>query len=236
MKVVFCPFAGGTKSSYNCLSRYWSEIDTMTLDYKGRDGQDTYKDFKQAVKDCLKQCFAFVGEDEYAIFGHSMGTFIAWEVAYQMQYIYDHPPVKILISGEPSPRPGRCMEEFEGDEELKQYLKEMGGTEESLIEDRIFIKSILNRMRGDFHLLNTYEAKNRVLKLDSDMIWMYGNRDKQYDADTIELWQKKVSGRFDRKIFEGGHFYFFEHPQQFADFIENNLRYGNEGYFLGAQL
>ncbi|MDD3361802.1 MAG: alpha/beta fold hydrolase [Hespellia sp.] len=223
MKVVLCPFAGGTKTSYKIFFKYWNNVEAMTCDYKGRNGRNQYRDFKNAVKDCLKQCHEFIGDDEYVIFGHSMGAFVAYEVAYQMQYIYENPPVKILISGEPSPDPEPCTEEFETDEELKEYLLEMGGTDERLLNDAEFLKTILARMRGDFHLLNSYDSKKKVMKLNTDMVWMYGDKDKNFEAKTVEQWASKITGKFKKQIFKGGHFYFYDNPKQSAEFIERKL-------------
>lgn len=223
MKIFLCPFAGGTKASYNIFLKYWNNIESMTCNYKGRDGKNQCKDFKTMVKDCLDQCYKFIEDEEYVIFGHSMGAYVAYEVAYQMQYIYDNPPVKVFISGEPSPKPEFCIEEFNTDEALMEYLHFMGGTDNRLLSDAGFLETLLARLRSDFHLMNSYDSRKKVMKIETDMIWMYGIKDKSFESKTVEQWSNKITGTFKKELFKGGHFYFYDDPKRTADFIEKNL-------------
>jgi len=212
------------------LIQYWTGIDSMVCRYQGRDGADHYRDFKEAVRDCLRQCYEFVGEEDYVMFGHSLGAFLAYEVACQMQYIYDNSPCKLFISGEPSPIPGGCSEEFGTDEELKDYLRHLGGTDERILTDEAFIGMIFRRMRGDFHLINTYHPKPKAWKLNTDMVWLYGREDKDFREDNLDLWSRSVTGDFHKKIFDGGHFYFYDHPEDVAEFIRHNVEMEKMSY------
>lgn len=229
MKIICFPHAGGNASSYTAIEKYFTgKIEFITYEYDGhgrKRNQEQYKDFKSAVRKIVDDMVSEIldGHESYCLLGHSMGAYIALEVSYQLQQIYDYPPKLIYISGQSSPINIKNKYVEADNDRFMEYIVSLGGIDSRIAQDTESLTYLLEPTRNDLRLLTTYHPSIKNVKLKSDLYVMYGKQDVEIDVSELKLWKDVTCGNIEIKEFEGGHFYITE-GMQVAYYIENVLK------------
>ena len=88
MQIIFLPFAGGDHSYFYRFSKYLiPEITISPIKLKGRGenlGGTLYSSFIEMKEDILSQ-INIPNDEEYIIFGHSMGGMLAYELYFDLE-------------------------------------------------------------------------------------------------------------------------------------------------------
>ncbi len=88
MKLITLPFAGGTATYYNNWKIYfYKKIELVSIELAGR-GNRINKPVNQDINDMVENIFDILIEninDEFMIFGHSMGALLAYELAVKLK-------------------------------------------------------------------------------------------------------------------------------------------------------
>lgn len=124
MNVIFCiPYAGGAASAYGELKMMAEKrnLRLIPLELAGHASRLTevpYKDFAEAVDDCYKMITDYLHRnyvESYAIFGHSMGSWITYELVEKLKQdpTVDN-PAKLFLSANTIPQ-------IEIDHKTEQY-------------------------------------------------------------------------------------------------------------------
>src|SRR5207244_548641 len=94
----------------------------------------------------------------FALFGHSMGALISFELARQLRRQNDPQPVHLLISScyaphipDPNP-PIHALPESE----FVEALRHLDGTPQEVLQDPELMQLVLPTLRADFALCETY--------------------------------------------------------------------------------
>jgi len=144
----------------------------------------------------------------FALFGHSMGAALAYEVAIRLATAACGPPLCLLVSGRRAPHlpPRRPpIHDLPSDRFLAE-LKRLNGTTESLFRDPALLQALLPGLRADFELSETYSPR-RAASLPVPISAFVGNRDPLVDADEMRQWGDLTTGEFGLRVFDGDHFY-----------------------------
>lgn len=101
---LFCiPYAGGSATNYLRWKRYSdSAIEIVPIELKGRGGRSTtafYENFQEVVDDVYNSIKFELGKSDYALFGHSFGSMIVYEVIKKIRQAKDQDPVHVFFSG-----------------------------------------------------------------------------------------------------------------------------------------
>ncbi len=100
MKLFCLPYAGGSESAfYSWKGHMQPDIEICPIQLKGRGrrfNEPCYESLEEAVQDIFEQVQAERKGDDYALFGHSMGSLLAYELYYQMSGAGAEKPVHIF--------------------------------------------------------------------------------------------------------------------------------------------
>ncbi|MFG2776694.1 thioesterase II family protein [Streptomyces prunicolor] len=141
-----------------------------------------------------------------ALFGHSMGAVVAYEVARHWESL-GGPALRLFVSGSPSPGDHRPNDlHLREDAELVAVLRELGGTSEEILDDPALRDVWLPDIRRDFRLLDTYRYEQGP-PLRSPVTAMVGRDDPQAPIDSVRHWRAYTGASFDLCTFPGDHFY-----------------------------
>ncbi|MCV7163074.1 thioesterase II family protein [Mycobacterium stomatepiae] len=158
-----------------------------------------------------------------ALFGHSLGSIIAYEVARQLTSLGRRPSV-LMVSGRRAPHlPKRFSDVHTLDDDgVVDALRRLGGTSEELLNDRSLLEIFVPAIRADFELNETYQPLPGP-RLDVDIIGFHGVSDPQLTEPELHGWVHATRGKFTHHLFDGGHFYLQPPPKRLLNVVAAEL-------------
>lgn len=233
MKMFCLVHAGGFAMRYDAMADLLAKksndgITMIPLEYAGRGqkyGEPFYTTFDELTHRMGEEIAGMLGPSEpYCLFGHCMGGYAAMETAYYMQEVYHNPPVMTVISGASSPVFVVTRETGMTDEETISYLREIGGTEETVLKNRIFETELLPILQADLDIIKTYRFTHENKKLQSYVAATYGEKDFVCQVGRIEEWCMIADKDIVIQRFAGDHFYFEKDMEAYTDFLCEQYR------------
>lgn len=229
IKLFFVPHAGGSAMGYMVLKRFLdtSFIEIVPLELAGRGArikEPCFTDASECAKDLYEKMKPQIADCDYAIFGHSLGTIVTFELIHFIMGIGGKLPKCAIFSGRVSPGahfPVGDISTYEDDEFLKQFGRLQALPEELLNNEQIK-KLMLPVLRADVFMAEKYRYKKRK-PLDCDLYAFYGAADSLIYPEGMEAWKTESSQHVELIEFSGGHFYYKEDGEQFGKRINTIL-------------
>jgi medium-chain acyl-[acyl-carrier-protein] hydrolase len=142
----------------------------------------------------------------FALFGHSVGTAIAFELARRLQacgYVADH----VFVSGRGAP-PYRAPRDLHDlpPEQFIDALKELNGMPAEMLEDAEALDLLMPIFRADFEMAETYVYQQGP-PLRCPITAFGGADDPLVTASDMLAWRQYTDGRFSARILPGDHFF-----------------------------
>lgn len=224
-RVVCLPHAGGSASYYRPLVRALPpSVDAIVVQYPGR--QERYA---EALVDSVDELANRVVEElrhwsdrPLAIFGHSMGATVAFEVALRLQRT-GTPPVGLFASGRRAPsRPWDERLHLCGDDELLAQVRRLSGTDSELLDSAEMMRLALPALRADYRAVETYQYQPGP-PLACPIVALVGADDPHVSVAEIDAWRAHTRMSYEVEVFQGGHFYLAEHTSAVATTIATHL-------------
>jgi medium-chain acyl-[acyl-carrier-protein] hydrolase len=215
---LFClPFAGGSASAYSrWVSGLGPYIDVCPVQLPGREARiaDPPYTSMESLVNALSQALAPYLDLPYAVFGHSMGAAIAYEVAERLRSGPHGEPVRLLVSARHAPHlPGRSAPIHDlPDAAFKARLQQLNGTPAEVLANPELMELLLPTLRADFELNDTYQAPRRT-PLGCPVTAFGALNDAEIHLDDMAAWQQITHGDFRMQLFPGDHFYISKSPQ-----------------------
>ena len=211
------PHAGGSALAY----RTWSaglppevrpELRIVPAELPGRGSQmdiPPVGDFGRLVSLLAEEFAATVPPGgRYALFGHSFGTLLAFELARMLRDRHRlGEPVALLVSGRngPSVPTATPLHDLPG-EALVRALTELGATDERTLADPDLRALFLPIIRTDLRLAETYRYE-AAEPLRCPVHVYAGRHDALVTPEGLAAWRRESTGPVRVRRFDGGHFY-----------------------------
>ncbi|MGW0057806.1 thioesterase II family protein [Nocardia nova] len=210
--VVCFPHAGGSAISYGPLAkRLGSEYDVLAVQYPGRQDRrreplvDTISGLVDGLFTELTETLA--DASRFSLFGHSMGSAVAFETCRRLERETDARPAVLFASGRRAPsQQGTEVMHTLSDRELADHLLNYGGTPAALLEDPEMRDMILTVTRNDYRAIETYACAPGAT-VACPIVALAGDRDADASLADLEVWRSHTTGSFSARTFPGGHFF-----------------------------
>lgn len=228
MKLFCLPYAGGSSVAYykwKHLLKHDIKLEPVELKGRGsRYNEELYSDFEEAVNDIYMNIKDKIIEDEYAIFGHSMGSLLAFELCHKIIENNGKIPKHIFFSGYKAPhcqRKKRILHKLPDAEFMNEVIK-LGGTPIEVIENKELYNLVIPILRSDFKMLETYKYIERNKAIECDITILNGREDK-LTSDELNEWKRHSSKNTNIITFEGDHFFINKNVNKIINLIETTL-------------
>lgn len=230
---LYClPHAGGSASKFGPWSRTLEGIAVRPVQLPGREsrlGQTPYTRITALVRDLAQALISHerrLNQDSYAVYGHSLGALVGFELLRELRRLGAPAPVHFFVSGAPAPDdlaqdrdpPIALM----SDEEVADLLRRIGGTPEWLLRDRSALRLILPTFRADFEVKQSY-VFHAAEPLDVPVTAIAATQDPRVEAERMGRWERHTANRFDLLTVSGGHFAVLEQAETTHGIIRHAL-------------
>lgn len=225
MKLICLPYAGGSGAIfYKWKEKLSPSIELINIELKGRGwrcGEEFYENIYEAVSDIYKQIQEEI-DDDYAILGHSMGSLLAYELYYFIEKANAKKPKHIFFMGLAAPnliKHEKIIHELDDIEFIKE-VKELGGINETVMENRELIEFFIPIIKNDIRIFENYKYIDKRDKICCDISVLNG-KDDCITIEEILGWQKHTSRKCKMYMVNGNHFFINDYLDEVAQLINN---------------
>lgn len=211
---LFCfPYAGGGAIAFLRWQReVLPEIEICPIELPGRGKRFTEQPFTSLppLIEALARGIEPYLTSPFAFFGHSMGGLISFELARYLRRQQMASPAHLFVSAFRAPQLPDTDPPIHQlpDDEFIYELKRFNGTPPAVLENTELMQLLLNTLRADFSLCETYTYTEEA-PLSCPLSVFGGVQDKEVTRVELEQWQKQTTHDFSLRMFPGDHFFLF---------------------------
>jgi surfactin synthase thioesterase subunit len=224
---LFClPFAGGGSAIfYSWKDRLPNDTELVRILLPGRENRLREKAVTRmaTLVATITEAMTPWLDRPFAIFGHSMGALIAFELAKALRARYRVLPYHLFVSGFRAPQLPR-PEKITGlpDAQFIARLRQYGGIPELVLQEPELMEIFLPILRADFELMDSYVYQPADL-LDCPLTAFGGKSDPKIALQEISAWEMHTTRDFKCHFLPGGHFFINESTTQLLSHLCTDL-------------
>ncbi|WP_225931589.1 type I polyketide synthase [Leptolyngbya sp. 7M] len=213
---LFClPYAGAGASLFRAWQEHVSSsIELCPIQLPGREerlGEPPVTRLPALVEQLVPQLQPYL-DKPFAVFGHSLGALIGFELTRELRR-QNHPlPVCLFVSGCRAPqipdftRPVHRLP----DQQFVAALKQYNGLSDDLLQHPEVLQFFLPILRADFAIWETYFYKTEN-PLSMPILAFGGETDPKVSRTELEAWQTQTQTQFSSIFLPGDHFFIRQH-------------------------
>jgi medium-chain acyl-[acyl-carrier-protein] hydrolase len=224
---LFCfPYAGGSASIYReWANRLPPEIELCAVQPPGREGRFSEQPFTHmgdlvaAAASALEPYLRV----PYALFGHSLGAAVAYEVARRLASSGCE-PLHLFVSGRSAPHLPLSEPPTAGlsDAAFLDYLRVQAEVPPAVLDSGPLSALFLPMLRADFGLSDTYVWRPGP-RLGCPVSAFGGVDDPSVEPLDLAAWSEVTRAAFRLRFFRGAHFYLHQQPDPLVGEITRRL-------------
>jgi medium-chain acyl-[acyl-carrier-protein] hydrolase len=209
---LFClPYAGGSAAAY----RDWHAlapdgVQVCPLELPGRGGRIAEPPFirLRPLADVIADVLTPHLNRPYALFGHSMGGLLAFELTRTLRRRELPLPVHLFVSASAAPGSPRTRPAIHAapDADVFSELVLLGGTPREILDDEELMELTLPIIRADFTAVETYEHR-REPPLPVPLTVFGGTDDPLVPVRSLDGWREQTSAGARLRLLPGDHFF-----------------------------
>lgn len=213
LRLICLPYAGGSAATYvPWAAQLPADVELVAVQPPGRAsriGERPHAEMNALVAD-LAAVFHEVSDKPYVLFGHSLGSRVAFEFTRQCPGFGLPQPRLLIGSGSRAPHFPSVRESVHDLPEAAfvDKLRELNGTPEEVLNNRELIQFLIPLLRADFKIADVYRATPAPLPC--PLVVLAGTEDWEVTREAVEGWRELSDNGCDIHWIPGGHF-FVEH-------------------------
>lgn len=161
----------------------------------------------------------------FALFGHSMGALLSFELARYLRRQHDVQPVYLGLSGHQAPQLPDAEPPIYNlpEPEFIDRLRKFNGTPEEVLRHAELMQLVLPILRADFTLVETYSYQPDE-PLACPISAFGGLQDARANRELLEGWREHTRGEFRLRMFPGDHFFLIGGRSLVLEALAQDLR------------
>jgi surfactin synthase thioesterase subunit len=208
VRLVAFAHAGGGPTTF----RHWAdelaphvELWNVTLPGRAARWREPFAREWTPLADALGAAIARDVPGPVALFGHSLGALLAFEVARRLTRARV-PPAHLIVSGRGAPDVAPALELPETDAELLRHVDLLdGGIPDEVRGSQELLDHFLPILRADLELARAY-ALRPGMALTCPITAMTGDADPIAPPCELERWSRQTGAGCEVRVHAGGHF------------------------------
>lgn len=225
------PYAGGSATAtYGRWATHLPDtIKVVPLELAGhgrRMSEPFCESIEAAVANFLATIMPTIREAPYALYGHSMGTIIVYELIKAIADAKLPAPRAVFFSGRNPPHHAYSNQKLSllNNEMFLEAIRKLGGTPEEFFKMKELINAFLPILRSDYRMIDQYEPGELKHVTSADLVFFMSNNDTMVSKSTIHEWSHYTNGSFSIREFEGGHFFIHDYAKDICHIIADTLK------------
>jgi surfactin synthase thioesterase subunit len=226
---LFClPYAGAGAGAYTAWpDALGIDVEVSALMLPGRErrmGEEPDVDPAE-----IASAVAERADRPYALFGHSMGARIGFEVARELRRAGAPMPIRLMVSActppdEPRDRGGRYdgLSELDDDEMIAR-LADGGGVPPEIMVEPELLELLRPAFRADLAWIDKYTFLGEPA-LPVPISAYAGDTDQAAPPVRMDGWRRQTIAGFTIRVIAGGHFFLHDRLADLAGHIRADLR------------
>lgn len=226
---LFClPYAGGSAAR---IYRDWGRqlpawIKVMPVELPGRGDRIAQPPIPSAAvltADALRQVLPHTGEP-FALFGHSLGAALVFEMARKLEQGHGRPPVHLFVSGfDPPDLPREPDADYLLPEpQFRERLAELSGTDREVLANEDLMDLLSPVLRADFTAIGQWRYTEGP-PLSCPITVFSGLSDPEVTVPSLAGWGRQTTGSCQVRLLPGNHFVINDAPGLLLPFIASQL-------------
>ncbi|MFI0479458.1 SDR family NAD(P)-dependent oxidoreductase [Actinomadura sp. 9N215] len=223
MRLLCLPYAGGGTTAFRGWAELLPDIEVVAVQLPGREAR---ADEPPAVDvDDLVDAALTMTDRPYAVFGHSMGGILGFELCRRLRRVGAPPPAWFFVGGSPVPHTplSRPRVAEMTDDELTGWLAGLGGAPRDLLDDPAMRAVWLPILRSDFAFTDDYRFVAEE-PFGCPITAFAGDADAMVGADEMSGWRAHTSSDFALRVLPGDHFFPHTARRELLASIAQDLR------------
>ncbi|MFG2404377.1 thioesterase II family protein [Streptomyces brevispora] len=208
-RLVCLPHAGGTASAYSpWIARLPARIELIGVQYPGRQDRlaEPLMSSVTQIADAVAPALAPYADRPLFLFGHSMGSLVAYEVAVRMEAGQGPDPAGLFVSGQFAPQRSAPPKEALDNATVEAEARQSGWTDPAVFEHPELRELVLPALLADVRASLTYH-RDEPVRLRSPIAAYGGQGDSGDVSGDLAAWGELTSGSAVWRAFDGDHFY-----------------------------
>jgi surfactin synthase thioesterase subunit len=142
-------------------------------------------------------------------FGYSLGAALAFVLALHLRQIHKVGPSALFVAACRAPQLlGKTRLHELGDDDFLAAIHSLGGMPDFIAAEPALLQLTLPAVRADFELLETHAWQAQAdAQLQCPVHAYVGSEDQMATRAEMARWRTRTSGRFQIRLFSGGHFF-----------------------------
>ncbi len=209
---LFClPYAGGGSVIFHQWPQALSSaIEVCAVKLPGRENRIAETPYSRMTPlvQALAEGLAPLLDRPFALFGHSLGGYVGYELVHELQRQQRPAPVHLMVSGSRAPhRPPRRSPIHElPTEAFIDRLRRFEGTPEQVLNNSDLMELLLPVLRADFAVSETY-SQTAQTPVACPITAFCGSHDDVSPRDDVEAWEPYTRNTFTLHTIPGDHFF-----------------------------
>lgn len=206
-RLLCLPPAGGTARAYlDWDLPDWVEVVPVELPGRGARFSERARPDRDGLLDAVRSEFSAAARGPYAVFGHSLGALVGYELSVDMQRD-GRPPLCLMPAGAGAPHlPARSRTGGMGDRELVAHLARLGGTPREVLDSEELMALLMPTLRADLTVAETYRPRTGE-PLRCPLTVFAGADDEESPVEDAAAWARYATAGFAVHVLPGGHFF-----------------------------
>lgn len=224
LRLICFSYAGGNAGTYLSWQKYLhSDVELAVIQLPGRGARLSDPPFR-SMNEMVKAIFIGINQlppKPSALYGHSMGARVAYELTLMFFRFGLHLPVQVIASGSIAPNICSFKEKTYSlpDKEFIEKIKDLNGTSEEVIKNTEFMKLVLPTLRADFEIIETYINTSKLII--PTKVSIFAGKDDKIEQRDIEEWFKIFVQNTGIHWINGGHFFVDTHREEVLSTINS---------------
>ncbi|MFJ4570458.1 thioesterase II family protein [Streptomyces sp. NPDC088846] len=227
LRLACFPHAGGTASMFQGWRRLLPpDVELLAAHYPGRQDRiaDPVIESMDELADRITHALLGDLDRPLALFGHSMGSAVAYAVAARLTVEHGVRPALLIVSGRPAPhRAEPTTVHRDSDEAIIESLRRLGSTQLDAYDDPDLRELLMPALRADYRVLETGRPTDPVA-LATPIVACAGISDPRCGVDGLRSWSTLTTSPFTHRVFPGDHFYVEPYEADLVAYVSKHLR------------